>query len=184
VGEYTAENHARASGWVSANDDEIVRQASVMLRLIDSMGEGSEGAYIELLGRVAGRLSNCLGIFELYRRNDEADFKASCVEFDKAIGDREVLNVRRLVGDIGEEEFNLKMAVAEWSIGRHGSRKREIEGGVKELGGLRDQFDERFLDEITQISKSEYRKIRELGLDQTLTDVVIGSLGRLVDKLG
>ena len=54
---------------------------------------------------------------------------------------------------------------------------------MKALGGLRDQFDDGFLDEVTQLAKSDYRRIRDLGLDQTLTDVVIGSLGRLMEKI-
>lgn len=184
VSEYTAENSVRTNVFVSTNNGEIMRQATVLLRLIDSMGEGSGKAYVDLLGRVASRLSNCLGIFELCRRNDEADFRASCSEFETALGDREVLNVRRQVEDIGDEEFSLKMAVAEWSIDHYGSRKRELEGGMKAMNRLKDEFENGFLEILSKVSEGNYRRVRDLGLDQTLNDVVIGSLGRLVEKLG
>jgi hypothetical protein len=185
VGEFTTEIFA-VPEWVEANNSEIMRQAAILLRLVKTMDGDARAreAYDELLGRVAGRLSNCLGIFELYMRNDEADLRASCVEFEKAVSDREVLRVRKQVGDIGDEEFGLKMAVAEWSIGSFGARKKELEGGVRAMSGLREQFDAMFVDEISRIAEGDYRKIRELRLPNNLADVVIGCLGRLVDKLG
>ena len=60
---------------------------------------------------------------------------------------------------------------------------KELESGVRAMSGLRDQLDDGLLGEISDMAEGDYRRIRELGLSADLTDVVIGSLGRLVDKL-
>ena len=180
-----AEQFADASVAVVANNDELMRQATILVRLIKLM-DGSEGRRDmgELLGRVARSLETHLGIYELYLRKDREALAASSLELEKALETREMLGVRREVGDVSDEEYGLKMAVADWGIGNYRSRVRELEGSVAAMSGLRDRFGSEFIEDVRGLAVDDFRKIRGLGLGSELSEMVIGSFSKIMDSMG
>ena len=180
-----AEQVVGASEAVVANNEELMRQATILVRLINVMGDADGHQDMgELLGRVARSLETHLGIYELYLRKDREALASSRVELEKALETREMLTVRREVGDIRDEEYGLKMAVADWGIENYRSKTRELEGSVAAMSGLGARFGSEFVEGVRGLAVDDYRRVRDLGLGSELSEMVIGSFSRILDSMG
>ena len=180
-----AEQVVGASEAVVANNEELMRQATILVRLINVMGDADGHQDMgELLGRVARSLETHLGIYELYLRKDREALASSRVELEKALETREMLTVRREVGDIRDEEYGLKMAVADWGIENYRSKTRELEGSVAAMSGLRARFGSEFIEDVRGLAVDDYRGVRGLGLGSELSEMVIGSFSKIMDSMG
>ena len=174
-----------ASVAVVANNDELVRQATILVRLIDVMdGSGGRQDVDGLMVRVARSLETHLGIYELYLRKDREALAASSLELERALETREMLGVRREVGDISDEEFGLKMAVADWGIENYRAKTRVLEGSVAALSGLGERFESEFIDEVRGLAVDDYRRVRDLGLGSELSEMIIGSFRKISESFG
>ena len=174
-----------ASVAVVANNDELVRQATILVRLIDVMdGSGGRQDMGGLMVRVARSLETHLGIYELYLRKDREALAASSLELERALETREMLGVRREVGDISDEEVGLKMAVADWGIENYRAKTRELEGSVAAMSGLGDRFESEFIAEVRGLAVDDYRRVRDLGLGSELSEMIIGSFRKISESLG
>ena len=183
VSEYADQTIMDASECVTANNKEIMKQTSILLRLIkllDSYG-GSQNSYGDLVDRIARKLETHLDIWTLYLRKDEEELTASSLELDKAMDAREVLEIKRNVGETGDEEYRLKMAALDWSIEHLKVKKRQMENSVKAMSTLHNQLEPAFVEEINQISRSNYQNIRGLDLGTDLTETIIKSITRLAE---
>ena len=180
-----AEQFVDASLAVVANNDELMRQATILVRLIKLM-DGSEGHQDmdELVGRVARSLETHLGIYELYLRKDREALASSSLELEKALETREMLTVRREVGDIRDQEYSLKMAVADWGIDNYRAKTRELKSSVAAMSNLRDRFESEFIDDLGRLAVDDYRKIRGLGVGSELSEMIIGSFRKISESFG
>ena len=181
VSGYADQTIIEASECVTANNKEIMKQASILIRLIkllDTYG-GSSNHYGDLVGRIAGKLDTCLDIWTLYLRNDEAELSASSLELERAMDDREVLQIKRNVGEIGDEEYRLKMAALDWSVEHLKEKKSRMESSVKAMSTLHNQLDSEYVGEINRFAQSNYQNIRGLDLGAELTEMIIKNFTRL-----
>ena len=174
-----------ASEAVIVNNDEVMRQATVLIRLMKLLdsGGGSGGSYGDLVERIARKLENHLGIWELYLRKDEEELASSSVELDRAMDDREVLLLRRNVGDMGDEEYGLKKAAVDWSIENHRKRKSQMERSVSAMRGLLGKLEPEYVEDIRRFAQDDYQKIRELGLGSELSEMIIGDFSKISESL-
>ena len=183
VSGYADQTIMDASECVTANNKEIMKQASILLRLIkllDTYG-GSQNSYGDLVEGIAGKLETHLDIWALYLRKDEAELAASRLELDKAMDDREVLEIKRNVGETGDEEHRLKMAALDWSIEHLKVKKHRMESSVKAMSTLHNQLEPAYVEEINQIARSNYQNIRGLDLGAELTEKIINNITRLAE---
>ena len=174
-----------ASVAVVANNDELVRQATILVRLIDVMdGSGGRQDVDGLMVRVARSLETHLGIYELYLRKDREALASCSLELERALETREMLGVRREVGDISDEEFGLKMAVADWGIENYRAKTQALERSVTAMSGLGDRFESEFLEDVRGLAVDDYRRVRDLGLGSELSEMIIGSFRKISESLG
>ena len=184
VSGYADQAMVEASKPVQANNEEIMRQSAILLRLIKLLDQdGHQESVDELVERVAKRLETSLGIYELYLEKDRAELEAFSAELEKAKETKDVLRVRKEVGDIWDEEYRLKMAVADWGIENYKEKARVLEGSVASMSNLRDQFDSGVVEDIRAFASDDYAKIRDLGLSSELSDAIIRSLGKIAENL-
>ena len=183
VSGYVDQTIMDASECVTANNKEIMKQASILLRLIKLLDsyDGSQNSYGALVDRIARKLETHLDIWDLYLRKDEADLAASSLELSKAMDDREVLEIKRNVGETGDEEYRLKIAALDWSIEHLKEKKHRMENSVKAMSTLHNQLEPAYVEEINQIAMSNYQNIRGLDLGTELTEKIIKNITRLAE---
>ena len=183
VSGYADQTIMDASECVTANNKEIMKQASILLRLIKLLDsyDGSQNSYGDLVDKIARKLETHLDIWALYLRKDEAELAASSLELSKAMDDREVLEIKRNVGETGDEEYRLKIAALDWSIEHLKVKKRRMENSVKAMSTLHNQLEPAYVEEINQIAMSNYQNIRGLDLGTELTEKIIKNITRLAE---
>ena len=180
VSAYTDQALVKASTPVQANNKEIMKQSTILLRLINLLDKDEpQDSVDELIERVTKRLETSLGIWELYLKRDKEELSTSSKELEKALESREVLRVRKEVGDISDEEYELKIAVAEWGIENYQTKTRELEKGVAAMSNLRDQLEPKYIEEINRMAQNGYQKIRDMKLRPELTEMIIRNLNQL-----
>ena len=183
VSGYADQAIIEASECVTANNKEIMKQATILLRLIkllDTYG-GSQSNYGDLVEGIARKLETHLDIWKLYLRKDEEELAASSLELGKAMDDREILQVKRNVGEIGDEEYRLKMAALDWSIEHLKVKKSQMESSVKAMSTLHNQLEHEYVEEINLFAQSDYQNIRGLDLGIGLTEMIIKDFTKLAD---
>jgi hypothetical protein len=183
VSGYADQAIIEASECVTANNKEIMKQATILLRLIkllDTYG-GSQSNYGDLVEGIARKLETHLDIWKLYLRKDEEELAASSLELGKAMDDREILQVKRNVGEIGDEEYRLKMAALDWSVEHLKVKKSQIESSVKAMSTLHNQLEPEYVEEINLFAQSDYQNIRGLDLGIGLTEMIIKDFTKLAD---
>ena len=174
-----------ASECVTVNNKEIMKQATILLRLIkllDTYG-GSQSNYGDLVEGIARKLETHLDIWTLYLRKDEEELAASSLELGKVMDDREILQVKRNVGEIGDEEYRLKMAALDWSVEHLKVKKHQMENSVKAMSTLHNQLEPEYVEEIIQVTQSNYQDIRGLELGTELTEMIIKNITRLAETV-
>ena len=172
-----------ASECVTVNNKEIMKQATILLRLIkllDTYG-GSQSNYGDLVEGIARKLETHLDIWTLYLRKDEEELAASSLELGKAMDDREILQVKRNVGEIGDEEYRLKLAALDWSVEHLKVKKSQMESSVKAMSTLHNQLEPEYVEEINLFAQSDYQNIRGLDLGIGLTEMIIKDFTKLAD---
>jgi len=172
-----------ASECVTVNNKEIMKQATILLRLIkllDTYG-GSQSNYGDLVEGIARKLETHLDIWKLYLRKDEEELAASSLELGKVMDDREILQVKRNVGEIGDEEYRLKLAALDWSVEHLKVKKSQMESSVKAMSTLHNQLEPEYVEEINLFAQSDYQNIRGLDLGIGLTEMIIKDFTKLAD---
>ena len=185
VSGYADQTIMDASECVTANNKEIMKQTTILLRLIkllDTYGK-PRNTYDSLVGRIARKLDTCIDIWTLYLRKDQEELAASSLELEKAMDDREVLEIKRNVGEIGDEEYRLKIAALDWSVEHLKVKKRQMEGSVMAMSTLHDQLEPEYVEEIRQVTQSNYQNIRGLELGTELSEMIIRNITRISEKL-
>jgi len=185
VGVYADQAIVEASEGVEANNGEIMRQATILINLIKFLGKnGRSRAYDELVERIARKLEIHLDLWGLYLRRDEEELAASSLELERALESKALLLIRKKMGDVGDEEYGLKMASADWSIENLEGKKSRLEGSVRAMGSLRGQLESEVMDDVYRVSENDFEKIRILGLESELSELIIKSLSRISENIG
>ena len=180
-----SEQFGEASDCVSSNNKEVMKQGIILIRLlkyIDSDG-GFQDSYGELVDRITQKLDTHMGIWELYLRKDKEELISTSLELEKALESKEMLRVRKEVGDIGDEEYRLKMAVADWGAENYRKKTHDLETSVKIMSSLGDRFESEFIDEIHRLAHDDYQKIRDIGLNPETSKTVIRTLSKISEIL-
>ena len=180
-----SEQIIEASDCVKSNNKEVMKQGIILIRLLKLIDSdaGLQDSYGELVDRIAQKLDTHMGIWELYLRKDKEELVSSSLELEKALDSKEMLQVRKEVGDIGDEEYRLKMAVADWGTKNFREKTRELETSVKVMSSLGDRFESEFIDEIRRLAQDDYQKIRDIGLKPETSETVIRSLCKISEIL-
>ena len=185
VSEYAAQTIIEAPEGVTANNREIMKQATILIKLIKYLdNDRRPRAYDDLVERITRKLEIHLDIWGLYLKRDEEELAASSLELERALESKALLRIRSEVGDVGDEEYRLKMASAEWSIENLEGKKSRLEGGVRAMGSLRGQLESEVMDEVYEVSRNDFEKIKRLELGSELTETIIKSVSKIADNLG
>jgi hypothetical protein len=96
--------------------------------------------------------------------------------------DREALHIKRQIAEIGDEEYSLKLSVADWTINDLKIRLDDLEKCVNALDELGDNIltykDE---NDLYQISKNSYESIKCLEIESHVKENLIYTLSQILD---
>jgi hypothetical protein len=183
--EFTNPIILESSTCVAANNKEIMRQATILIKLIKILQTYGkpQSRYDKLVERIARKLQNHLDIWGLYRRKDKEELIASSLELEKILEDREILMIRKKVGDIYDEEYSLKIAAANWSIENLKIKKNQLENSIKDMSRLHSQLKSEDIEDINWIVQNNYQTIRDLGLGTEISEMIVKNMTTIAETI-
>ena len=167
---------------VSGNNDEIKKQATVLIRLVKLlMSDGiSPEAFSVIAVKYGRKLQGCLDLLAIYQRIASEESELYRAELESVMEGNSALSVRHAIGDVGEEEYKLKKAMYTWDIENLNKKNQLFEGSLNQLRGLSDQLDVKNLEELRLLTDDDCRMIRELELDSRVSDLLRGGFSALI----
>jgi hypothetical protein len=164
---------------------EITRNATLLIRLLKLLQE--EGAKINDLDytiiRITKRLQNLLELFDTYHKTDQEEYNTLSAELDNAILERDALHIKRIINEICEEEYYIKLSVANWTIEDLKVKKTDLEKGLNALENLKGLIVFRDVDDLYQISKINYNSLNVLELEPYTREMLIHTLSKILETV-
>jgi hypothetical protein len=182
---YVGEQAQSAAGdipnCVLANNDEIKKQTSILIRLVKLLkdGEISPESFSNIALRYGKRLQGSLDLWVIYQSIVNEESKIYRVELESAMEGNSALSARHAIGDVSEEEYKLKQAMYDWDIQNINKKSRLFESSLSQLQSIRDGLGIDDTEEMRLLMDDDCRAIRELGLDSRVSELLLGNFSAL-----
>jgi hypothetical protein len=121
--------------------------------------------YIQISQKYNHKLENNLEMRELYLKRIQKESQVNDEEMETVLQNKELLEVRKKIGDISEEEYEIKLAAIHWDINNINEKQDHQKKNLKLLQGLRKQISSEELETIITISKNIETIIKNMDLD-------------------
>ena len=164
---------------------EITRNATLLIRLIELLHE--DGASISdsdyKIKRITKKVRNQLGLLDTHHKTEREELDTLSTEFDNAIIERDALHIKRKIGEICEEEYSLKLSVANWSIEDLRGKKDALENSLKAMESLKGLPVLGDIEDLYRISKNNYQSLYGLELEPCTTELLIHTLSNILETI-
>jgi hypothetical protein len=164
---------------------EFTRNSTLLLKLIKLLQK--EGAQIDdpdnKIIRITKKLQNLLLLSDTYQKTYQEEYNTLSAELDKAILERDELQIRRRIDEIFEEEYYLKLPVADWTVEDLRVKKTDQEKSLKALENLKGLTVFKDVDDLYQISKNNYHSLNVLELEPSTLEILINTLSKILETV-
>ena len=126
-------------------------------------------------------MENNLELWNVYNRKLNWETMNYDEELESVLNDREILMVRRKIGDIGDEEFNLKINAVNWDIEALSIKKHKLEKSISLLNSLGSQIENEDIDDFKKYAKNNYIVLKELELSIDIYEMFIDNFTSITD---
>ena len=167
----------KAFDCIAGNNKEIMNNATILIRLIKIIRADRTPPmyYNKIVQKTGKKLQNYLELWNLYNRNMKEEMLTYNEELESVLKDREILIVRKKIGDICEKEYRLKISAANWETENLKMKKLQLENSMSHLNSLGGQIEPEDADEIRWHVHDDFKTIRELELDNEVSDMLINN---------
>ena len=100
---------------------------------------------------------------------------------ETVLENKELLEVRKKVGDASEKEYKIKLAAINWDINNINEKQDHQKKSLKLLQGLREQISSEELEKINKISRN-IESIKNMDLDPEVCEKVTQNM-EIVSKI-
>jgi hypothetical protein len=164
---------------------EFTRNSTLLIRLIKLLQE--EGTQIDdpdyKIIRITKKLQNLLKLSDTYYKTYQEEYNTLSAELDNAILERNELNIKRRINDICEEEYYLKLSVANWTLEDLRVKKTDLGKSLKALENLKGLTEFKDIDDLYQISKNNYHSLNVIELEPCTLEILIPTLSELLETV-
>ena len=179
----------KAYDCIYQNNNEIQKQATILIRLIKSIEADRLllPGYDNIAKKIGKKLKKHLELWKVYNRNISEDSMAYNEELESVMKEREILIVKKKIGDIcDEKEYNVKLGASNWDIDNLKLKKSHLEKKINLLNSLHAQIEPEVANSIKMYSQDNYKKIDELELDTEISEILIDDIeiiARIISKV-
>lgn len=162
---------------------EITRNATLLIRLIKLIQEDgvpiSDSHYI--MKRIISKLLNQLELWDTHLKTDQEEYDTICAELEKVIIERDGLHIKRKIDDICEEEYSLKLLVADWSIEDLRAKRVNLENRLNALKNMKGLYVFGDIEDLYEISKNCYQLLNGLELEPDTSKKLTQTLSKILE---
>lgn len=164
---------------------EITKNSTLIVRLVKLMlDDGPPVSNPDYkFTRVAKRLDNQFKIWESHYEADHDEYKILKKELEQAIITRDSLITKRTLDDLNEQDYMLRLSVAEWNINELRTQKSVLESNLKSMEKMRVLQTSEDVDYLYKLSKDNYRLISGLEIQPETMGMLLNVLTKTLDTI-
>lgn len=149
------------------NNNEIKKLATMIVKLIKLLLEEkiSLEEFNKILPKYDNKLSSSLELRELYNKRIQEDSMNNIKELETVLENKELISVRKQIGDMQDEEYNLKLAAVNWDINKINKKTDYLKKCLYMLQTLSHKIEAEDANYISQITQDKYKAIKNTKLD-------------------
>lgn len=180
---YYMESDRGEIGCIQGCLEDIKRIVVILTRLTKLLLEEKidPKGYIKISGKYSHKLEYNLEMRELYLKRIQKESQVNDMEMETVLENKELLEVRKKVGDAGEKEYKIKLAAINWDINNINEKQDHQKKSLKLLQGLREQISSEELEKINKISRN-IESIKNMDLDPEVCEKVTQNM-EIVSKI-
>ena len=162
---------------------EITRNATLLIRLIKLLQE--DGTLISApdytIKRITSKLQYQLKLWDTHLKADQEEYDTISTELENSVAERDALHIKRKIGEIGEEEYSIKLQVADWSIENLRAKRVNLENRLNALKNMKGLYGFWDIEALYEISKNSYRSLNGLELESDTFKILIQTLSKILE---
>lgn len=160
------------------NNNDIKKLAIMQIRLTKLLLEDklSIEGYSMIEKKYSSELKNSIELRELYLKRVQEESKVNAKELESVLEYKELVSVRKKLGDMGDEEYKLKTAVYNWDINNLNRRKSELDKSLEILQELPSHIHSETIEELNRLSYDNFKVIKESYLDDIMCEKLINTI--------
>ena len=148
------------------NTNEIQKLTAIMVKLTQLLLEEkvSYDEFVNISLKYDNKLSSSLELRELYNKRIQEDATVNLRELETVLENKELLIVRKNIGDMQEDEYEIKLAALNWDINKMHNSAEYLKKCLNLIKTLPNQIDSSDASYINELSKDEYKTIKKTKL--------------------
>jgi len=149
------------------NNNEIKKLATIIVKLTKLLLE--EKMSLEEFNKISpkydNKLQSSLELRGLYNKKIQEESMINIKELENVLEKKELISVRKQIGDIQDEEYDLKMAAVNWDINKINKKIEYLKKGLNLLQTLSHHIEAEDSNYINQLAQDNYKAIKNTKLD-------------------
>ena len=162
---------------------EITRNSTLLIKLIKLIQE--DGVSVSDLdyriNRIISKILNQLTLLETYYKAEQEEYDAINAELEDALVERDALHVKSRIKEINDEEYSIKLSVANWTVEDLTSRRKVLENILKAMDDLKGLMLVSDIDVLYRISKNDYQTLNNLKIELYTRERLIYVLSNILE---
>ena len=138
-----------------------------------------QSEYKKIFSKNEKTLDDTLKYREFSKERVLEDISNQKAELEEAHSRKDIIDVRKKIGDIDEKEYKLKLKAVLWDINKYEEEIKILEVALEKLENLKIHLNYDVLDDLVELSSQNYKSIE----NSELTKEAKSSLKKEVKKL-
>jgi hypothetical protein len=178
---YTLEGEGGLLDSIVNNNDEIKRLATMLMRLTKLLlkKKMSPEEFSKIVEKYDNKLQSAIELRELYGKMIQEESLVNAKELESILDDKELITVRKKIGDMGDEEFRIKLAAVNWDINKINQKTDHLEKCLSLIQSLPSQIGPEDAEEISRLARD---LIKDVKLDEETKNNLTNNI-KMIAKL-
>lgn len=148
------------------NTSENKKLTAIIVKLTQLLLEEkvSYDEFVNISLKYGNKLSSSLELRELYNKRIQEDATVNLRELETVLENKELLIVRKKIGDMQEDEYEIKLAALNWDINKMHSSAEYLKKCINLIKTLPNQIEPSDASYIHELSKDDYKAIKKTKL--------------------
>ena len=152
---------------IQTNNNEIKKLATIIVKLTKLLLEEKmpQEEFNKILPKYDNKLQSSLELRGLYNKKIQEESMINIKELENVLEKKEIISVKKQIGDMQDEEYNLKIAAVNWDINKINKKIEYLKKGLNLLQTLPHLIEAEDSNYIDQLAQDNYKAIKNTKLD-------------------
>ncbi len=145
---------------------DVCKLISMNVKLIKLLVDGKIklNEYKKISSKNEKTLQDTLKYREFTKERILEDVSNKKIELEEAYSLKDIIDVRKKIGDIDEQEYKLKLKAVLWDINNYNEEIKILEVALEKLDNIKIPLNYEVLDDLVELSSQNYKNIQKAEL--------------------